>query len=266
MRIKFQGGEPTLRKDFRELCSETQRSGILTAVITNGQSIPDQPELLDFLDEIVFSLDAVTPEINDAVRGAGSHARVVAAIDLARQRNIPIYINMVVTLHTLPEIEAMLDFCETRGIRLNAQPVIFGSDFHDRAARPIALNAEQIRKMNHDLAAWKRRGRKVMFSPETYERFAAWDDFDQVTRRSEERSDCMAGRFYINIEANGDVKPCIQTEAGFEPKNILRDGLVEALRHARHHHCGDCFIGYLNERKALFALRPSALMGALQRG
>jgi MoaA/NifB/PqqE/SkfB family radical SAM enzyme len=36
LRIKFQGGEPTLRKDFRQLCATAQQSGIRTAVVTNG--------------------------------------------------------------------------------------------------------------------------------------------------------------------------------------------------------------------------------------
>ena len=41
----------------------------------------------------------------------------------------------------------------------------------------------------------------------------------------------MAGRFYVQIEANGDVVPCAQYGAEFAPKNIVRDGLAEALRH-----------------------------------
>src|SRR5262245_16701670 len=63
LRIKWQGGEPTMRKDFRELCAEAQRCGILTAVISNGVGIASRPELLDHLDEIVFSLDAMNPAI-----------------------------------------------------------------------------------------------------------------------------------------------------------------------------------------------------------
>jgi len=265
MRVKFQGGEPTLRNDFRVLCEASRRVGIRTAVITNGQVIPDSPEILDALDEIVFSLDAPTAELNDPIRGEGSWGRVVEAIELARARAIPIFVNMVVTRDTLPALEAMLEFCEARGILLNAQPVVFGNDFHDRGARPIALDTAEVRSMNRRLAAWKRQGRGIMFAAETYERFAAWHDYDVMNVRSTGESDCMAGRFYVNIEANGDVLPCIQVGADFRPKNILRDGLEEALRHARHHRCGDCFIGYLNERKALFALRPSYVLGALRR-
>jgi MoaA/NifB/PqqE/SkfB family radical SAM enzyme len=266
LRIKFQGGEPTMRRDFRELCAEAQRAGILTAVITNGVGLTDQPELLDHLNEIVFSLDAVTPAINDRIRGEGTHAQVVAAIDLAVSRRLPTYVNMVVGRDTLDEIEPMLAFCEARGVSLNAQPVVFGTQYYDESGRHLALSAEETRAMHRQLAEWKRRGRRLMFSPAVYARVASWSDYGQLTQRSAGRSACMAGRYYVHIEANGDVHPCVQHGATFTPKNIATDGLEAALGHVQQHNCGDCFSAYLNERKRLFALRPAALLEMARRG
>jgi MoaA/NifB/PqqE/SkfB family radical SAM enzyme len=76
----------------------------------------------------------------------------------------------------------------------------------------------------------------------------------------------MAGKFYVHIEPNGDVHPCVQHAAAYTPKNIVRDGLHAALAHAQQHDCGNCFSAYLNERKALFALRPAALLEMARRG
>ena len=266
IRIKFQGGEPTLRSDFREICAESQRSGMLTAAVTNGLEIPRHPELLDHLNEIVFSLDSVTPGPHERIRGQGTHAKVVEAIDVARRRNVRIFVNMVVTAESFPELEAMLDFCEERGIGLHAQPVVFGRKYYSEAAKPFALGAEQIRDMHRRLAAWKAQGRKLMFAATTYARVADWADYGELTTRSSGPSSCMAGKFYVQIEANGDVIPCAQYEADYTPKNVARDGLEEALRHAKRHDCGDCFTAYLNERKALFSLRPSALLEVARRG
>lgn len=64
-RIKFQGGEPTVRKDFGELCRAARRAGITTAVVTNGLRIAAEPGLLEDLDEVVVSLDNVTPALHD---------------------------------------------------------------------------------------------------------------------------------------------------------------------------------------------------------
>lgn len=266
MRIKFQGGEPTLRHDFGELAAAAQRAGILTAVVTNGLQFAAQPELLDHLDEVVFSLDSATAPHTDRMRGAGVHARVVDAIELARRRGIRGFVNMVVTRDNADEIEPMLAFCEARGLGLHAQPMVFGRKYYDDAARPYAMGDAQLREMHRRLAEWKRQGRPLMFGASTYENVRSWVDFGELARRTSGTSTCMAGRFYVHIEPNGDVHPCGQHGASLTPKNIVRDGLESALTHVQQHDCGNCFSAYLNERKALFGLRPHAVLDMVRRG
>lgn len=266
MRIKFQGGEPTLRPDFVELCASVRRAGITTAVVTNGIRIAEDPTLLAQLDEVVVSLDAVTPAIHDAIRGRGSHASAVAAITAALARDLPTYIVMVASRDSVVEVEAMLGFCEQRGVRLHVQPVLFGRTSFDATGAELALSDEQVRALHRQLAAWKRQGRPLMFAASSYAGVNAWPDHAVLTTRSAGESGCMAGRFYVHVEANGDVWPCQQHGADFTAKNILRDGLEAALEHVRHHNCADCFTVYLNERKAVFALRPAALAEVIRRG
>ncbi len=266
LRIKFQGGEPTLRADFRDLCSEVQKAGIISAAITHGLEVAKKPELLDYLDEIVFSLDSATPEINDSLRGQGTHAEVVRAIDIARHRGLRTYLNMVVNRETLGEVEALLEFCEARGVGFHAQPIIFGRQYYDETARRLALTNEEVRALHKRLAGWKSQGRRLMFSARSYEKTLEWKDYGELAIQSPGESSCMAGKDYIHIEPNGDVLPCVQHGANFTPKNIIKDGLDEALRHTRRHNCGDCFTVYLNERKAVFGLRPAALREVVRRG
>jgi MoaA/NifB/PqqE/SkfB family radical SAM enzyme len=266
MRIKYQGGEPTLRHDFPTLCAAAQAAGIATAVVTNGLQFAAQPELLDRLDEVVFSLDSPTPAHTDRMRGDGVHARAVEGIELARARGLRVFINMVVTAQSIDQIEPMLEFCEARGIGLNAQPVVFGRKYYNDAARPYALSNDQVRAMHRQLVAWKRAGRPLMFAASTYENVLDWPDYGELSRRSTNGSACMAGRYYVHIEPNGDVHPCGQHAADFRPKNIVRDGLEAALTHVQRHDCRDCFSAYLNERKALFAMRPMALWEMARRG
>lgn len=265
LRIKFQGGEPTLRHDFRQLCATAQQAGIRTAVVTNGLQFRDDPSLLDHLDEVVFSLDSATAPHTDRLRGAGVHARAVEGIEIARARGMRLFINMVVTNQSLHEIEPMLAFCEARGIGLNAQPVVFGRKYYDDAAKPYALDDEQVRTMHTQLAAWKRQGRPLMFMASTYENVLDWGDYGAISERRPEGAACMAGEFYVHIEPNGDVHPCGQHTADFTPKNLVRDGLEAALTHVRRHDCRDCFSAYLNERKAVFGLRPAALLEMVRR-
>jgi MoaA/NifB/PqqE/SkfB family radical SAM enzyme len=266
LRIKFQGGEPTLRGDFRELCAEAQAAGIRTAVVTNGYGIADSPTLLDHLDEVVVSLDSHRAEVNDALRAGGCFDRASRALALARARGVRTFVNMVLTRENLPDLEGMLDLCEASGARLNAQPVAFGVVFYDERARALALSADQTRDVHRRLAAWKRAGRAVMFSAGAYEKVLSWPDLRSLTVPSAGESACMAGKDYVHIEPNGDVHPCVMHGPPFEPKNVVSDGLEAALRHAQRHHCGDCWSAYLNERKFVFGLRPSALLEVVRRG
>jgi sulfatase maturation enzyme AslB (radical SAM superfamily) len=200
------------------------------------------------------------------LRGEGSHAEVVKAIELARARDLPTYLVMVVSRRNFGDMEAMLQFCEARGVRMHAQPVLFGREVFDETARDLALSEVQLRSMHQQLADWKRAGRPLMFAARPYENVTKWPDPSILTPTSAGDSDCMAGKSYVHVEPNGDLWPCSQHGADYRPKNVLRDGLDEALAHVQHHNCGDCFTVYLNERKAVFGLRPAALWEMAKRG
>ena len=266
LRIKFQGGEPTLRADFRELCAVSQEAGIMAAVVTNGFGIAESPALLDHLDEVVVSLDSPRAEVNDELRGPRCFEHATRTIDLARQRGVRVFVNMVLTSRNVADLEAMLTFCEAKGARLHAQPVAFGLAFYDERARALALSPDDVRAAHGRMAAWKREGRAMMFSAAAYEKVMRWPDLGALTEASEGPSGCMAGKDYVHIEPNGDVHPCVMHGPPFEPLNIVRDGLEAALRRAQRHECGDCWSTYLNERKLVFGLRPAALLEMARRG
>jgi len=265
LRIKFQGGEPTLRKDFREITAEARRAGLVTAVVTNGTLIAKRPELVDHLDEVVVSLDALTEANHDRYRGKGSHGAAMETLALSAARGCRVYVNMVVHRDTLSELEPMLAFCEAQGYRLNAQAVMFGHEYQDSTAVSLRLSEALEREMYHQLAAWKKAGRALMFAAASYERTARWPDFRVLATPTAGPSSCMAGKFYIHIDANGDVHPCGLHTGTFVAKNILRDGFDAAVRHTRQHDCGDCSLAYLNERKAVFGLKPAALLEVVRR-
>ena len=266
MRIKFQGGEPTLRQDFRELCKISKTNGIITSVTTNGQRIADEPMLLDYLDEIVLSMDAIDAEINDRLRGDGSHAKVMQSIEHARQRGIRIYINMVVTSENLEQIEPIIHFCSEIGAGFHAQPMTLDWAYADEHMRYLELSDDEIRDLHRQLVAGKDKGWPLMFSAVTYQKTVDWPDYKHLRSKGDTTSACMAGRFYVHIEPNGDVFPCGFQVGDFKPLNSIHDGIELALKNARLHHCLDCGIPYLNERKALFALRPYALSELFRRG
>ena len=266
LRIKFQGGEPTIKPDFLEICWEARNLGIITSTVTNGMHIAHHPELIDPLQELVVSLDSLRPEINDFMRGEGAFAGASRTLEISLEKGLKTYVNMALCQKNFEELEAMLTFCEQKGIRMNAQPIKFGVEYYDEEARDLALTPDQIKDFHRCMIAWKKQGRSIMFSPLSFQKALDWPDLTKNTLKSEGYSDCMAGRFYFHIDPDGDVIPCIPHGADFTPKNIVKDGLHEALLHVRYHNCGDCWSPYLNERKALFKLKPGALIEFFRRG
>jgi MoaA/NifB/PqqE/SkfB family radical SAM enzyme len=265
LRFKLHGGEPTLRTDFSELAAAIRNCGMISAAVTNGIVIADRPELLEHLDELVVSFDSPRREVNDLLRGRGSYDGVVRTLDHALKRGIAVYVNMVLTKENLPDLEMMLEFCERRGVKMNAQPVAFGGYYYNDRALDLALTADEIRSVHQRLIKWKREGRGLLFSCKAYEQVLKWPDYHVFTVPSHGTSPCAAGNEYIRLESNGDVIPCCQFKADFQPRNILKDGLRESLLHVQTHNCGRCWLVYYNERNLLFKFHPAAIFEALRR-
>jgi len=72
--VNVGGGEPFLREDFIDLLNYAHEKGLVTCVSTNGTMVDDQlAKTLSRLDLLYLqvSLDGVTPDVNDRIRGAG---------------------------------------------------------------------------------------------------------------------------------------------------------------------------------------------------
>ncbi len=82
--VNIGGGEPTVRRDFWELLDYATAHDVGVKFSTNGSRItPQRARTLaanDYLD-VQISLDGASAEVNDAVRGAGSYATALRAME-----------------------------------------------------------------------------------------------------------------------------------------------------------------------------------------
>jgi mycofactocin radical SAM maturase len=119
--INFGGGEPFLRHDFLEILRYAQGKGITTCVSTNGTLVTDMlvEELLAMEGlYLQVSLDGAYPETNDAIRGAGTFARIVAGIEKLTDHRFPDFsLNMVVTRINFEEIGAFRELAFRYGAK-----------------------------------------------------------------------------------------------------------------------------------------------------
>jgi hypothetical protein len=57
-------------------------------------------------------------------------------------------------------------------------------------------------------------------------------------------------RYFLQMEPNGDLYPCVLHLGTFQPKNAIKDGVEEAWKHAQKHSCFSCYNTWLNENRA----------------
>lgn len=112
-RFVITGGEPLVFKDFDALVGAIDPQKFYLNCDTNGWFLDNARarHLKDLgVDRIQLSLDSLNPEEHDAFRNApGSHARALQAVEAARQADLAIFIQTVVTKERLHSQE-FLDF------------------------------------------------------------------------------------------------------------------------------------------------------------
>src|ERR1700730_16844680 len=120
--VNIGGGEPTVRPDFWELVDYATAHRVGVKFSTNGVKItPGIARRLaanDYVD-VQISLDGATAEINDAVRGAGSHATALRAMrHLADASFTGFKISVVVTRHNAGQLDAFKALADKFGAQL----------------------------------------------------------------------------------------------------------------------------------------------------
>ena len=259
IRVKFLGGEPLLRDDIDTLVVETRRLGMRAAMVTNGFLVPQKFETVRKLDELVISIDG-REATHDAQRGKGTWKKVMAAIELCAQAKLDFFLSAVVTRDSHGDIEWLLELAGRLGVMINFQIPQFNPEMYGKGARSWMPDPDEVRAILGRITAAKEAGAPVLFSSRSYRHTLDWENFAiERVERPGEASPCTAGRYFLQLEPNGDIYPCVLHIGRFVPKNAVRDGAEEAWRHAQLHSCFDCYNTWLNENRAIFDLSPSIL-------
>jgi len=259
VRVKFLGGEPLMRPDIGELIDEVRRLGMRSAMVTNGFLVPQKLDAVRRLDELVISLDG-SEEAHDRQRGRGTWKRVMGAIELCARERLDFFLSAVVTRESAGEIDWLLATARRFGVMVNFQILQSNEEMYGQGVAGWMPEAEEIRAIISKVMAAKAAGEPVLFTTRSYRRTLHWPDFSQErVERPGEISPCTAGRYFLQMEPNGDIYPCVLHVGTFKPKNAARDGVEAAWRHTQRHSCFDCYNTWLNENRAIFDLHPAVL-------
>ena len=120
--INIGGGEPTIRKDFWHLVRYAVDHGVGVKFSTNGsgidEKVAEQLAESDYVD-VQISIDGADAETNDHVRGAGSFATAVQAMEHLQAAGFAGFkISVVMTRHNIPQVDEFKEMADHYGAQL----------------------------------------------------------------------------------------------------------------------------------------------------
>ena len=192
------GGEPFMRPDFLDLMDYAHERGMVTCISTNGTLIDDRiaARLDHKLVYIQVSLDGATPATNDPIRGEGSFAKVMRALECLTRRDIEVSINTVLTRLSFPELDRLVALAARYGAKLRVSR-FRPSGRGKRSWAELNVNRSQMA----DFSLWLAEHLAV----------STGDSFFSVStaeRRSLGLNMCGACKLTCCVSPEGRVYPC----------------------------------------------------------
>lgn len=205
--LVLSGGEPLLREDICEIAAYGTEKGLRMVMGTSGYYLDKEMARrlkMAGIKAVAISLDSTDPAIHDAFRGLdGAWERAVNAIDSCNAADIPVQINMTVTRPVLGDIESLINFGESKGVK----------DYHlffpvqTGRGEEISLSTpEEYEGIIRDvLIRYQHSGLNIRptCAPQ-FRRIA--NDFG--IENPQWGRGCLAGITYCRIYATGEVTPC----------------------------------------------------------
>jgi mycofactocin radical SAM maturase len=216
--VNIGGGEPTVRPDFWHLLDYAVAHQVGVKFSTNGIKIDKEKAAriaaTDYVD-VQISLDGATAEVNDAVRGAGSYATAVRALEnLAEAGFRDAKISVVVTRHNVSQLDELKALADRFGATLRLtrlRPSGRGADVWDELHPTAAQQRE--------LYDWLVLAGEGVLTGDSFFHLAGFGEPLPGLNL------CGAGRVVCLIDPVGDVYACpFAIHSAFLAGNLLRDG------------------------------------------
>jgi mycofactocin radical SAM maturase len=199
--VNIGGGEPTVRPDFWELVDYATAHHVGVKFSTNGvridAGIARRLAASDYVD-VQISLDGVTADVNDAVRGRGSYATAIRAMQHLADAGLRGFkISVVMTRHNVGQLDGLKALADRFGAQLRItrlRPSGRGADSWDE----LHVTADQQRQLYDWLVA---HGENVLTGDSFFHLAAYGDALPGLNL-------CGAGRVVCLVDPVGDVYAC----------------------------------------------------------
>jgi mycofactocin radical SAM maturase len=215
--VNIGGGEPMLRRDFFDVVEYATTHQVGVKFSTNGTYLDAgaarRLATMDYLD-VQISIDGATADVNDAVRGDGSFAAAISAMDHLADAGVgPFKISLVVTRHNVGQLDDYLALADRYGAQLRVTRLRPSGRGVDSWHHLHPTQAQQVQ-----LYRWLMDRPNVLTGDSFFHLSALGDPLPGLNL-------CGAGRVVCLIDPIGDVYACpFAIHDKFLAGNLVSDG------------------------------------------
>lgn len=274
--IAFSGGEPTIHPHILEFLHKADELGMFPAMATNGYTLSKSRECSRYVDNglkfVQISIDGLNPETHDAFRGVnGAWEKAIQAVEnCVTYEDLFVEVSTTVTEHNFQEVPDMIDMMRDMGVDwfmlYNFIPTGNGENIANMDISPqkrlklleIAYNQNEGSKMQilstapqYAMVAESLMSSDNQMIPTHF--YNPEYNSPMIKQLADFIGGCGAGRFYMSVEPNGDLYPCVFFPHNQDVKlgNIMEDDFEDVWRNQEllgtlrnkeilKGHCGEC--------------------------
>ena len=115
--ITWNGGEAMLYPHFQELLQISKKSGIKNKLITNGILLPNNYQILNYIDYLAISIDSINENTNKEIqRGTEQYKIVKNVLEHVQNMDIKLAVNTVISKKNMYELNELGNFLNNYNI------------------------------------------------------------------------------------------------------------------------------------------------------
>jgi len=252
--LAFSGGEPSIRPDIIQLIKRSSDRGMYTAMATNAILFSSRRRVHEFkkagLQFAQISLDGLNPQTHDYFRGVpGTFEKTVEGIKNCVAEGMFVEMATTATRFNYREIPAMIDFAQKLGVNwfmlYNFVPTGRGADIIESDLTPdereciLKLCWNKMKVGNVDVLSTAPQFARIAQEIESEVHVVPTHFYNpklsgQLKQLADFIGGCGAGRFYMSLEPNGDMFPCVffpHTQV-VRVGNLFKDDFEKLWRHS----------------------------------
>ncbi|MBI4447777.1 radical SAM protein [Candidatus Woesearchaeota archaeon] len=199
-KVKYGGGEPLLRKDFLEIFKTTKELGFTTTFASNGSTI-NESVAAQFkeigLHKLQLSLDGMEEKHDSFRKRKGLFKKVLESISILKNYSIEVDVATTLTKENYSEMPSLLKLCRELEVRrwriMKYIPCGNGTT-------ELMLDPATYKGVVDYLLGEKKDEKPEIIVAREFNYICSPVDYNDMQ--------CVGGKTFISIKANGDVTPC----------------------------------------------------------